>query len=284
MDDGSPGAPLSFLGSPLPRWVNRTSVTIDPGDVRPYDEEEWRDALVIVEQGEVVLECTRGGFTTFRAGDVMWLSDIPLRRMHNYGVEPTVIVAVSRTGHSGQATGTETETRSTTMTTANTPKTDLDGRFSSDAATTTSWSDARAQLADAEIFWITTVRPDGRPNVAPLISVMIDDSLYFCTGAEEQKARNIEQNPKVAMTTGQNTLNDGLDLVIEGEAVRVTDETTLQRAADLYGSKYQDWNFEVRDGTLHTADGGDALLFEVRPAKGFGFGKGEPFSQTRWTF
>ena len=284
MDDGRPDASLSFLGSPLPRWVNRTSVTIGPGDVRQYDEDEWRDALVIVETGEVVLECTRGGFTTFRAGDVMWLSDIPLRRMHNYGVEPTVIVAVSRQGHGRQAAGTGHETRSTTMTATTTPTTDLDGRFSSDGATTTLWADARARLADAEIFWITTVRPDGRPNVAPLISVMIDDSLYFCTGAEEQKARNIEQNPKVAMTTGQNALNEGLDLVIEGDAVRVTDEATLQRTADLYGSKYEDWNFEVRDGTLHTADGGDALLFEVRPAKGFGFGKGEPFSQTRWTF
>ena len=103
MDDERPDeAPLSFLGNPLPRWVNRASVTIGPGEVRPYDESEWRDALVIVEHGEVVLECTRGGFTTFRAGDVMWLSDIPLRRMHNYGVEPTVIVAVSRTGHRRQ--------------------------------------------------------------------------------------------------------------------------------------------------------------------------------------
>jgi glyoxylate utilization-related uncharacterized protein len=84
--------------------VNRIAVTIEPGGVRPYDESEWRDALVIVEQGEVVLECTRNGFTTFKAGDVLWLVDVPLRQMHNHGVEPTVIVAISRTGRDGRPT------------------------------------------------------------------------------------------------------------------------------------------------------------------------------------
>ena len=114
MDDARPESPIAFLGSPLPRWVNRTAVTIEPGGTRPYAEAEWLDALVIVEQGEVVLECTRSGFTTFRAGDVLWLVDVPIRRMHNHGNEPAVIVAISRNGRRGRSAGTNSgENRST---------------------------------------------------------------------------------------------------------------------------------------------------------------------------
>ena len=35
---------------------------------------------------------------------------------------------------------------------------------------------------------------------------------------------------------------------------------------------------------LINAEGGEALVFEVRPTLAFGFGKGEQFSQTRWRF
>ena len=96
MDDGDQHRALAFLGTPLPRWVNRREVCIEPGAARPYDEAEWRDALVIVEAGEVTLECTRGGFTSFCGGDILWLVGVPLRTMHNLGPRRVVVVAVSR--------------------------------------------------------------------------------------------------------------------------------------------------------------------------------------------
>lgn len=113
--------------------------------------------------------------------------------------------------------------------------------------------------------------------------MLVDGALHFCTGAAEQKARNIKHNPHVVMTTGANALNSGFDVVVEGDAVRVTDDTTLRAAADRYASKYEGWNFEGRDGALHS-DGSAALLFRVQAAKALGFAKGEPFGQTRWTF
>lgn len=96
MDDAHADEPLAFLGTPLPRWVHRQEVIIECGASRPYDESEWRDALVVVDAGAITLECVRGGFNTFRHGDVMWLVDIPLRWMHNWGDEPVVVVAISR--------------------------------------------------------------------------------------------------------------------------------------------------------------------------------------------
>jgi uncharacterized pyridoxamine 5'-phosphate oxidase family protein len=163
------------------------------------------------------------------------------------------------------------------------PLTELDARFSSEGASATPWSEAVAALETAEIFWISTVRPDGRPHVTPLLSVWLDAALYFCTGPEEQKARNLARNPSCALTTGCNTLGEGLDLVLEGEAVQVSDEARLARIAALYESKYgEEWHFDVREGAFsHGA--GTALVFEVAPVTAFGFGKGA-FSQTRWRF
>jgi nitroimidazol reductase NimA-like FMN-containing flavoprotein (pyridoxamine 5'-phosphate oxidase superfamily) len=166
------------------------------------------------------------------------------------------------------------------------PVADLDSRFSSEGATATEWSEARARLEDAEIFWISTVRPDGRPHVTPLISVWLADALYFCTGPSERKARNLAHNPHCILTTGCNTMDEGLDVVVEGDAVQVTDDAKLGRIADLYESKYgREWRFGVRDGVFVPEDGeGVALVFEVAPRKAFGFGKGNEFSQTRWRF
>lgn len=164
------------------------------------------------------------------------------------------------------------------------PVAELDTRFSSDGATPTAWAEARTHLERAEVYWLSTVRPDGRPHVTPLLSVWLDGALYFCTGPTERKAKNLERNAHCILTTGCNALNEGLDLVVEGVAVRVSDDAALQRIADAYESKYgREWHFDVRDGAFGHADGGEALVYEVAPVKALGFGKGE-FSQTRWRF
>jgi nitroimidazol reductase NimA-like FMN-containing flavoprotein (pyridoxamine 5'-phosphate oxidase superfamily) len=108
-----------------------------------------------------------------------------------------------------------------------TPRTELDTRFSEPEAQPTSWDDTLAAIKQAEIFWISTVRTDGRPHVTPLVAVWLDDALHLSTGPDEQKARNLARNPHVALTTGANEWQSGLDVVIEGEAARVTDTKRL---------------------------------------------------------
>jgi hypothetical protein len=136
----------------------------------------------------------------------------------------------------------------------------------------------------AELFWISSVRDGGYPHVTPLPAVWYEDRLHFCTGPDEQKAVNIARNPRVALTTGCNHWKEGLDLVVEGTAVRVTDVSRLRALADLWRSKYHgDWDFTVEDGMFHHDGGGDALVFEVAPVKVLAFAKGV-FAQTRYRF
>ena len=167
--------------------------------------------------------------------------------------------------------------------TATEPVTELDARYGDPDATATPWADARHQLETAELFWLTTVRADGRPHTTPLIAVWHDGAMYFCTGADEQKAVNLRANPHVLLTTGCNQWDRGLDVVVEGEAIQATDDTTLKRLADRWRSKWDGrWKFEVREGCFHH-EVGAALVFSVAPTKVLAFSKGT-FTHTRHRF
>ena len=163
------------------------------------------------------------------------------------------------------------------------PTAEIDTRFSDPEASPTPWPDVLHVFADAELYWLTTVRADGRPHVTPLIGVAEGAAMHFCTGLREQKARNLEHNSKVALTTGNNTWARGLDVVVEGTAVRVTEREALQRLADAYEAKYgSEWHFEVGDGVFGT-DEGAAAVFRIEPAKVLAFAK-EPHAQTTYRF
>ena len=72
-----------------------------------------------------------------------------------------------------------------------------------------------------------------RPHVTPLVGVWVDDSFAFCTGPDEQKARN---------------LASGTAVVLEGNAERVTGKAELTALADAYREKYgEDWDFAGDD-------------------------------------
>jgi nitroimidazol reductase NimA-like FMN-containing flavoprotein (pyridoxamine 5'-phosphate oxidase superfamily) len=164
------------------------------------------------------------------------------------------------------------------------PTPEQDVRFGDPESPPTPWAEALSVLETAELFWISTVRADGRPHVTPLPAVWLDDRLHFCTGPVEQKAVNLAGNPQVALTTGSNRWKDGLDLVVEGVAVQVTNDARLRTLADLWRSKYSgDWDFAVENGMFQHEDGGSALVYEVAPAKVLAFAKGR-FAQTRYRF
>jgi len=116
--------------------------------------------------------------------------------------------------------------------------TTIDQRFSDQDAAATRWEETRATLDAAEIWWVTTVRRDGRPHVTPLVAVWVREALYFCTGEDEQKAVNLRTNPHVSLTTGCNNWDSGVDVVVEGDAVVVTDDELLRRLADAWTRKW----------------------------------------------
>jgi general stress protein 26 len=167
----------------------------------------------------------------------------------------------------------------------NTARAELDTRFSEPGAVATGWDETRRVLEAAELFWISTVRRDGRPHVTPLVAVWLDGAIHFCTGAAEQKAVNLAGNPHVILTTGCNRWDEGLDVVVEGDAVRQTDRGMLERLAAAWAAKWTgQWQYEVGDGCFHHPHGSEEIdVFSVRPSKVLAFAKGT-FGVTRHRF
>jgi nitroimidazol reductase NimA-like FMN-containing flavoprotein (pyridoxamine 5'-phosphate oxidase superfamily) len=168
-----------------------------------------------------------------------------------------------------------------------TPVTKLDQRYSDPAAVATGWDETRKVLEQAELFWITTVRADGRPHVTPLVAVWLDGALHFTTGAGEQKFLNLTANPNVVLTTGCNRWDGGIDVVVEGRAVQVTDQATLSRLAGAWHTKWDGrWTFEAHDGAFRDREDGKgrAEVFTVSPVKIYAHAKGEPFGATTHRF
>src|SRR4030095_9864372 len=124
--------------------------------------------------------------------------------------------------------------------------------FSDPGAVATKWDQTRRLIEAADLFWISTVRSDGRPHVTPLVAVWLDGAIHFCTGPGEQKAANLIGNPHVVLTTGCNRWDGGLDVVVEGDAVQITDDRMLERLAEAWATKWDGrWQYEARDGAFH---------------------------------
>ena len=140
-------------------------------------------------------------------------------------------------------------------------------------------------LEEADLFWISTVRATGRPHVTPLVAIWLDDAIYFATGPNEQKAVNLRTNRYVTLTTGCNQWEEGIDVVVEGEAVQVTDEDLLTRLAAAWAAKWDGrWHYEVQDHGFRQEGGtGAVLVSSITPTKVLAFAKGA-FGQTRHQF
>jgi hypothetical protein len=107
------------------------------------------------------------------------------------------------------------------------PQTSL-GPFSSPAASPTPWEATEWALRRIQKFQLCTVRRDGRPHVTPLLAIWSLGAMWFTTGDNEQKAKNLSANQHCALTTGTDTLT-GMDYIIEGTASLVTDSCDIVR-------------------------------------------------------
>jgi nitroimidazol reductase NimA-like FMN-containing flavoprotein (pyridoxamine 5'-phosphate oxidase superfamily) len=120
-----------------------------------------------------------------------------------------------------------------------------------DATAATPWAEVRERLETPErdrIYWLATVRPDGRPHIRPVLGVWLNAAFYFITGETTRKGRNLVANPQCVMAASSHVL-PALDVIVEGDAVKVTDEAKVHRVADAYTSTLH-WPLTVRDGAV----------------------------------
>jgi len=148
------------------------------------------------------------------------------------------------------------------------------------------WSRALEQLETGAsgTYWLATTRRDGRPHVAAVGALWIDGKIYFTTGTRTRKGRNLAEHPNCVISIAL----EGLDLVIEGSAVKVADDATLRRLAKRYAD--QGWPASVKDGALTAEYSAPSAgpppwdLYVFTPTTAFGVATAEPNGATRWRF
>jgi hypothetical protein len=133
-------------------------------------------------------------------------------------------------------------------------------------------------------FFLNTVSPDGRPHSVGIGAIWFDDALYFVSGPRTRKSRNIKANPACTVSVRLT----GLDLVLEGDALRITDESTLDRIAARY--REVGWPAE-REGETFTApftapSAGPApwYVYRLTLHSAHAVAGEQPSGATRWNF
>jgi hypothetical protein len=148
------------------------------------------------------------------------------------------------------------------------------------------WSRALEQL-DAGVdatCWLATASPDGHPHVAGIGALWLDGKFYIVTGAGTRKGRDLAKSPSCVISVALK----GLDLVVEGSAVKVRDDATLHRLAKAYAD--QGWPVTVKDGAFTAPYSAPSAgpppwdLYVITPKTAFGVATAEPHGATRWRF
>jgi hypothetical protein len=88
--------------------------------------------------------------------------------------------------------------------------------------------------------WLCTVNEDGSRHLTPVGALWLDGAFWFQTGAT-RKGRNVQRDPRCSMAVSVHEA----DVVVEGEAVRVTDPAEVARIAKAWAD--QGWPAEPDD-------------------------------------
>ena len=98
------------------------------------------------------------------------------------------------------------------------------------------WSHVEQRLAEAKNYWLCTVRPNGHPHVVPKWGVWVGGKIYFDGSPDTRHARNIAENPSVAVH-----LESGDEVVILEGVCTACDKPSPELAGQVaraYTAKY----------------------------------------------
>jgi hypothetical protein len=118
----------------------------------------------------------------------------------------------------------------------------------------------------------------------PVGALWVEDAYYFTSGPGTRKSRNLVSDPRCVITIATHEF----DLVVEGEAAKVTDQGELELVARDFGEG--DWHPEVRDGAFYAEFSAPSAgpppwhVYRVRPKTIYALGTAEPYGATRWEF
>ena len=113
------------------------------------------------------------------------------------------------------------------------------------------------RLRDDRNVWMATTRPDGRPHLAPLWFVYVDDRVWIGTGQGSVRVANLGANPHAAIS-----LEDGVDPITAEGTVEIHVRHRPAPVVAAFAAKY---GWDITEET--DEDVGVVVLLEFRPTK-----------------
>jgi hypothetical protein len=134
--------------------------------------------------------------------------------------------------------------------------------------------------------WLATINHDGSPHVTGIGALWVDGAFWFETGERTRKARNIARDPRCTLSVA----TDEFDLVVDGDARRVTDPPTVAAMAERWATG--GWPVRVDDTGLAltaefsapSAGAPPWFVYRLAPRAATGLLTVEPGGATRWRF
>lgn len=119
------------------------------------------------------------------------------------------------------------------------------------------WSAVEPRLVESKHYWLSTVRPDGRPHSIPRWGVWLDDRFYYDGSPATRHARNAEANPACTLT-----LEDGQrPVIIEGTSRAARADGELGERISAAFAKYHDDGYSPGPDSWSGDDGGGLRVF-----------------------
>lgn len=126
-----------------------------------------------------------------------------------------------------------------------------------DTASPTNRASPAERLGSERNIWMATTRPDGRPHLAPVWFVHVDDRLWVGTGADSVRTRNLRNDPRASAS-----LQDGDRPLVAECTVRIHERDRPTGVVAAFAKKYG-W-----DVTIETdEDVGVVVLLELVPRR-----------------
>ncbi len=134
--------------------------------------------------------------------------------------------------------------------------------------------------------WLATINRDGSPHLTGVGALWADGTFWFETGGDTRKGRNLARDPRCTLSLA----TQEFDLVVEGEARRVTDRPTVAAMATRWAA--EGWPARVDDsGQALTADFSAPsagpppwFVYRLTAHTATAVGTMEPGGATRWRF
>jgi PPOX class probable F420-dependent enzyme len=139
---------------------------------------------------------------------------------------------------------------------------------------------------DRHTCWLATLNPDGSPHVTGVGALWADGAFWFETGERTRKGKNVARDPRCALSVATH----GFDLVVEGEAHKVTDPATVAAMAARWSAA--GWPARVDEsGVALTAEYSAPsagpppwAVYRLTPHRATALETVEPGGATRWSF